>query len=342
MKENFKLTLKVKTPVFIGNGESSIKKEYYYNQKTDTIHILNPNKFIQYIVKKRLINQYEDFMYNGKSKHYYLDSFARDNNISFEDIKNLTQYTLDASNIYDLSSLKEIKHFIRTTGKVYIPASSLKGALRTILLTKIIHDSNETLDNNMRAKEIEKIFLKDTMKGIIISDSDFIDDSRMGVFEKCDIDTNDKMNTPGTFRECIMPDTEVSFNITLNSRYLNRNIDINYIKDAVSYFSEFYNNTYVNKFKKSNIPTYDDFIVLGGGSGYFSKNIIYASQGYKKGLISTSEIMQRQFRKHGHELDIRKGISPHMLKCTECHNEYVQCGICTVSFSDNLYKSIKI
>ena len=77
-------------------------------------------------------------------------------------------------------------------------------------------------------------------------------------------------------------------------------------------------------------------VYLGGGTGYFTKTVLYPLLGYKEGLRTASRILDQTLppkirEKHGHNLDARKGVSPHMLKCTEYRGKRYQMGMCTIS-----------
>lgn len=336
-KENFKLTLHVQTPLFIGSGETYSKKEYIYNKFEKTVSILNSDKFMLYIMKNNLIDEYENFIIRNEYKNLY--DFLKSNKVSPKDIEDFTMYKVDVSKTFDApKALSEIKSFSRTSGRFYIPGSSLKGALRTVILTKMIKDRGKHFDNYIETFEIEKEMLGELnnciMRGILISDSEFIPDSCISLFGKNDLDVDGKVNKINILRECVKPHTNIDFQLTIDYRYLIGDMDIEYIQEAISDFSEFYTNTYITKFKNNSVPRYKDYIVLGGGSGYFGKNISYISQGYDEGLKSTANIMHWNFKRHGHLKDISKGISPHMLKCTSYNNELTHFGICTLSFSE--------
>ena len=74
----------------------------------------------------------------------------------------------------------------------------------------------------------------------------------------------------------------------------------------------------------------DDFIVLGGGSGFFAKNLIYPfyAPNHAKAVKTVSQSMQQ---KHKHEKDIEYGISPHTFKITEFDRFAYPIGLCQVT-----------
>jgi len=96
-----------------------------------------------------------------------------------ERVQNWTNYFLNETNPslqgflrkYDKSFIPNQKtnSFIKSAGKPYIPGSSIKGAIRSALLSKLILNLKKN-----SFKEAEEI-LKEQMKYIQISDSNFID-----------------------------------------------------------------------------------------------------------------------------------------------------------------------
>lgn len=72
-------------------------------------------------------------------------------------------------------------------------------------------------------------------------------------------------------------------------------------------------------------------LILGGGSGFFAKSLAYPYLGEKEGLRWTAEQMAQMFRKHGHERDIEKGVSPHTMKYARFRGRVYPYGYCGVN-----------
>ena len=149
IKENhlstYKMTLTVKTPVFIGSGNKLAKKEYLINDKDKTISFLNQEKFFDLLIRKGLVDSYESFVLGNDND---LRRFFINNRISRQEMDSVCVSTLSTKNaVAEGKSLKmhDLHSFIRSSeNKVYVPGSSIKGALRTaLLLCFVLGDKNK-------------------------------------------------------------------------------------------------------------------------------------------------------------------------------------------------------
>ena len=74
---------------------------------------------------------------------------------------------------------------------------------------------------------------------------------------------------------------------------------------------------------------------LGGGTGYVSKTVTYGILSGREAVDNVSKIINatlnnRARQEHGHHNDVRKGVSPHILKCTRYNGTLMQMGACCV------------
>ena len=295
--------------------------------------------------------------------------------------KNCARYEISNDGMFqDDKTLCEIQTFMRGTyggiQKAYIPGSSVKGMLRTALLQQLIRcnpdllppesDINKKEEENITAALLNTLKLKykygvpDTndavnsiMKGIIVSDSEPIPDECLTVCKKIDRTSRQGGGAEqllNVARECIKPYTEVTFKIKVDKRYFcPTGIEMNFealFHEMIRAFDEDYRKFYLSQFSKVEGNQQDfqnEFLVLGGGSGYFGKNIIYTRYGFSKGLKKVSQYMrEKDFDKHGKPKDKTgklknpddyhlHGISPHMLKLTMYQDKMYHMGICDVT-----------
>ena len=75
---------------------------------------------------------------------------------------------------------------------------------------------------------------------------------------------------------------------------------------------------------------------LGGGTGYVSKTVTYGILSEKDAVDQVSRIINATLnnctrQEHGHRNDVRKGVSPHILKCTKYKGRLMQMGACCVT-----------
>ena len=101
-------------------------------------------------------------------------------------------------------------------------------------------------------------------------------------------------------------------------------------------FSKEYNKNFFSRFNGNNIRIQKpekDTVWLGGGVGYVSKTSVYPLLGYQKGVKTVSHIMKKTvhegWKKHAN--DVRNGVSPHMLKCTEYQGNVYEFGRCKIA-----------
>ena len=183
------------------------------------------------------------------------------------------------------------------------------------------------------------------MRGISISDSEPISNASFTVCKKIDMSPKNKRGKLNTARECIKPYTEIIFHMKVDKRYF-KPVGITtdmkeLLSEMIKSFDDEYRKFYLTKFKNidfNDTELKNDFLVLGGGSGYFGKNIIYTRYGFEKGLKKVSKYMHdKDYDRNGKAKDIKNPddcrnhrISPHMLKLTEYRGELYHMGICDV------------
>lgn len=361
----YKGTLTLIGPVFIGSGTKLEKKEYIFNLKNKKVIIPKLDKMYYFLQKNGLAEEYEKFMLNDKSKD--LGYWLREHKIKNEDINKWTKYELDCGDAIFENKKMEIIPFIKDAyDKPYIPGSSIKGMLRTILLCyDILNNKNKLEYKNLienskwavnkrskrniylsrETKKIEQqVFNKadrskkigdmtnDILAGLIVSDSKALSVSDLVLCQKLEYHVDGKIKSLNLLRECIKPKTKVNFTITIDETICPYTKE--YINNAILAFSNLVDNLFVEKFNK--IEQYPNPTVwLGGGSGYLSKTITYAmyeEEGVKivKNIFDNTGVPE----KHKHYLDLRLKVSPHILKITKYEGKQYQFGQCTFNLEE--------
>lgn len=226
------LKIKIISPLHIGSGnELSPYTDYIY--KDNYLLYLDNQKLWNDISKnEEMIDEYVQIIKNkdsnSKNKYTLLD-FLKNNNIDID------KYIYAKIKCYGDIKTVEINETIKTSGRPYIPGSSLKGAIRTAILYDYLKTNSFNLNDiiNMSSKKdrrntyvgqdvmrkYPKSIQSDIMKFLYVSDTNCSDINNISAnieycidyvdMKKCN-EMNKKM--PIGF-ESINPETEFTFNI---------------------------------------------------------------------------------------------------------------------------------
>lgn len=329
--KNFNISLKLLTPVHIGGGNSLTKKDFEI--KGNMVHIYNPPK-----LHSLLGHKYEDFLLS----HQTLTDFLYSGRF---DVGSALDYSLPSPG-GSIRKSDNLVAFIKDPyGLPYIPGSSLKGALRTVLLAQHVREKRSSAysryanqpiaKHNARSLEEQSFgkFNQSIFKLIKISDSQPLAKEDLILCKKVDVfrdgNTNNKLNL---CRESIKPGTQVNFTLTLDGKLLQRgdSMIIKWIMDAVKNFNKEYEQAYLMKFRGfEKAHDYEHVLRLGGGTGFLTKTINQALYG-ERTVKQTAHFLQSKFRQHNHNKDVGLGVSPRALKCTMIGNKVLEMGLCQI------------
>lgn len=358
----YQVVMRTVGPVFIGSGREIGKKEYLVlNRKQAGI----PDIQLLYaeLKKKKKEAAFEEYLL-GKG-NVSLSEWLERQRMNVTALDSMIKYKLECGDaLLDKGSNRlQILECIKDAyGMPYIPGSSLKGMFRTILLGADIISNSDKYQNqrknmyqnsNMNAsrlsylkkdiKDIEsaafrtlnrpesrpKDAVNDILQGLIISDSEPLSTDALVLCQKIDIHTDGREKALPILRECIKPDMEIRFTMTVDTSICKLSGKL--LMEAVKRFMDSYYNNFVRAFKGMDVPK-DTYVLCGGGGGFASKTIIYPMYGKKEGI----EVIQRVFDKtkvprvHKHDRDKQYGVSPHTIKCTRYQGKLFQMGVCSV------------
>lgn len=361
--KTYKIILETKAPLYIGSGKLMGKKEYIYNRREKEVLVPDIIKMYQWLMKKGLAQAYERFLLDPREKDLYM--WLNHHDISYAECRKWKSYSYDSSDIIFDRNSRDVSLFVKDSyGKPYIPGSSLKGALRTILCVnelmnneELKKDTQSTIQHQLRNSRPGRKYLQwemdnietnvfhtldinekihksnavqDNMKGVIIGDSRPLSVSDLTLCQKIDVSTRGQKTRMPILRECIKPGTKIEFDLTIDKSI--NNYDSKKIIEAVNNFL----NTYYHFLDKyEGMKKEKDIIYLGGSVGFASKTILYGLFPEKEAvkIISTifdKTLPQKVNQQHHHERDIRLGVSPHMKKCTEYAGRLYEFGKCKI------------
>lgn len=352
-----KYTIELETvgPVHVGSGQQLSKKEYIFLDGHRTVGVLDTEKFYLYVKSQKLESSYEDYFIGDNRLDLY--SWIKNNNINVNAVRKYLKYEMPNSDTEMLHGMQIMTNIKDPYGNPYIPGSSLKGMLRTILLSWVvlqkpaeyrfdINAANGNIGRNKYLKrEIESIESKafrnlkrpdtkdndavnDMLSGMIISDSYPLKISACSLFQKVERKVNGMEERLNLLRECVNPGVKIKFDMTIDEslcKFTGKDI-----MDAVNAFDEMYYRDFASKFRGES-PVCDT-VFLGGGSGFVSKTVIYPIFGQKECIDVTKEIFMKTNvpREHGHYKDDKLGVSPHVIKYSYYHGRPVQFGKCKI------------
>lgn len=367
---SYTLTLKTLSPLFIGSGKEINKKEYVYVPRGQSVYMLDIHKFSRFLANRGFVDEYTEFMLGNQNDLY---RWLHEKKVNEAEIKTFAAYRISAADaLKHNSSLRGIQLFIKDNYlRPYVPGSSLKGAMRTAILAKmvsgekgegertiqrfnnIIERENFIKKNTLRreTEELEVKYLNtlkvigdernmgnSVMKGLQVSDSEPVSTDHLVLTAKIDLPLAGNIKVIPTFRETIKPGVTIKAKLTLDPVILETaGISVDFIKAAIEDFAVMQEKYFFSAFKRP--PESDSAKVrdglelyLGGGVGYVSKTLSYPMGG-KDALEFVASLMSKQFRQHKHEKDRDLGISPHILKETYYNHLFYRMGRCTVEIS---------
>lgn len=356
--KHYTLKLTAVTPFHVGSGVKYSKKEYYVDTKTQTVTLMDMNRVMGWIAeqgREALIGAFESFMMS-RNDNDIRDFLTRRIRMPETVQKDCVLYSFRCGGAFSSDTNKrDLSAFMRDAeGRPYVPGSSLKGALRTVLLVKMLRDGklhhhNADIRNLKNAAEIaeksllhklnkmprQDDMLNSIMSGFSVSDSPPFGNDQITLASKIDVSTDGAEHELPLMRECARPGTELCFSLTI-SEEAERFAGVSYLKEAIDEFGGYYSECYLSKYQKKFAENLDCCIFLGGGSGYYAKNIIYpmSAGDRRKALEAVASFMKGKFKVHRHDKDIRLGVSPHMLKCTRVDGSLRQLGLCRVEIEE--------
>lgn len=362
--KEYDFELVTKAPVFIGSGEIVGKKEYIYNRRDNKVFFLDLDKMYQGLMERNLLSDFQDYMLKDRYDLFY---FMKNHDIAPKQYLQWADYSAVVGDPQMINrTTSAICRFVKDAyGEPYIPGSSLKGALRTILQTDYYLKNSEQAGKiagrimgesrkgaGAKYDQIEKTMSQnafhrqlfsdieirdiqnDIMRGLIISDSEPLSRNSMCICQKIDLGLDGRQKRLNILRECIVPDTAVRFKITIDKsvcRYTAREI-----VEATKAFYKNYLQEFAGKYHSApSIPGSGAVFYLGGGAGYSSKTMTYAVMHGNDAVKTVGKILdgnlpKKMRRQHDHLNDEKKGASPHTLKCTIYDGTLYQMGACSI------------
>lgn len=365
--KTYEVVMRTVGPLFIGSGREINKKEYLFLNDRKQVGIPDTQKLYFELSKRRKAEIFEEYLLN-KGNLSLTDWLIRQK-MNTGDLEPLMKYKLDCGDaVLDRGANRlQIMECIKDAyGMPYVPGSSLKGMFRTILLGADIKKFPEKYQNEKsemwksvsekagrisylrknvmriegnafrtleRPKTKPQDAVNDIMQGFIVSDSEPLSTENLVLCQKIDRHTDGREKPLPILRECIKPDTQIRFSITIDTAFCTYSDAV--IMDAVKCFMTDYYNNFSRAFEGMDIPK-TNYVVCGGGSGFVSKTIVYPMYGKEKGIEFAQQVFDKTNvpRVHKHDNDKKYGASPHIMKCTRYQGRLLPMGVCKIKITE--------
>ncbi len=292
----FQFSLLAMAPIHTGSGDKYTSREFIYED--GYFYFPDMGKFYNRMVEKGYDQKFERFLQERKPRasNNRLISFLEDNRISDRDfggyrIKETGLETEENDNDSKLGAINEVVKFMRDPfGTPYIPGSSLKGAIRTILMnTNPDWNNKKVVDTRgKRPKENKNMIswgakkgkeFNDLFNAIRVSDSKPFSNESLILVQKWDCSAKLlKVKPLPLYREAIAPLTKVEFTITTTTAEAATLIEK--LEDRALEFYKGYKNFFLKDFPEDKLQDNIDYpIYLGAGSGAWTKTIFKQANG---------------------------------------------------------------
>ena len=367
--KKYKVIIDAVSPIYIGGGEKLGKKEYIYMPWNHHVIVPDIQKMYEDLANKKLAKEYEAFMMDSRNKQMTLSQWLAQHKFKEDDYKKWARYEMDAGDAFTDRNCrpKDIDAFVKDAyGFAYVPGSSIKGMLRTVILIKELlehtnkyENDKQQIKNNAQVKKKRTQYLQEEMKqmemhafhtlnrdekkaknavndclaGLYVGDSLPIPLDHLTLSQKIDLTLDGKRKPLPILRETLMPGTQIIVDLTIDTTLCPYDIDD--IMDAIDLFQGLSNQYFYDRFQRKVVEDYAVF--LGGGCGFVSKTILYALF-EEEAVPVIDKVFQvtlgPNYHVHKHEKDVKLNIAPHVCKCTLYHGTLFDMGIGKISYEE--------
>ena len=370
--KRYRITVRALSPLYIGDGGKIGNREYMYLSRQQKVIVPDIRKMYEDIRRKGKQREFDEFMTGEK---YPLGTWLRKQGFSPSDYERWKSYELDAGDYFmpstssygDAAPPKDILTFVKDPyGDPYIPGSSIKGMIRTALLSWLIRQDPSAFEEPVRgitnitrqgktARKRDLYLKKETalleqeamhtlkrtektadavnsiMSGLIISDSEPLSTDQLTLSQRIDVLVNRSERRLPILREALKPGTEFRFDLTIDSTIFGFSIDT--LNEAMDYLNSVYYSSFGEAFGRGDPEP--GIIWIGGGTGYVAKTVVYSLFKGQEAvrvadIVFQNTLSEKIYYEHHHNEDTDRGISPHTYKCTRYDGRLYDCGMARI------------
>lgn len=375
-QENNKMCLRIITPVNIGDGTILGVKDYLYDESQQIIYFLNLSAWHKFIYEHGLLTKYEAYLQNFREKQNLLN-WLKAQGYTLQDVQGCITCEAVAEVNKVKTNVKQTlndvhRHVQQVDGSLYVPGSSIKGVFRTAILYKLLLEKPavarkywneiqvEMQKPNFKPKFLNKLTdamekellhklqlesggaVRSSLRGLQMSDTYASKNMQIAVLQKIDVvfDKYGKASSRGDlpiFRECILPETELYFDLKLDKAML-ATVGISSIEELLDCVQDFFyavmrllEDAFGDDCPQLFRSIEGANMFLGSNTGFLSKTLLALLAPNDEAAKNTIKaVLDKSFKMHKHLLR-DKIISPRTLKCTTYKGELVLMGLVEVS-----------
>ena len=361
--KTYELELTLAGPVFIGSGKEIGKKEYAFFPQVKHVAVLDVGKLSRLLSQRNMLGIYGKFLMGSSRED--VGRWLEAHKISQNQYMQCARYHLSCQDaVLDSHSKLSILEFVKDAyGMPYVPGSSVKGMLRTILLANRIgnmpQDYREVKENvadtlqsyrlpkprrtickresammegtcfrtleRPRSKPLDAV--NDTLAGLIVGDSKPLSTEDLVLCQRTELHTDGKEKKLNVLREALRPGTVVHIPLTIDNSICD--VTKEELEQAIASFGEMYYKCFLRKYPGMDLPRKES-VWLGGGAGFVTKTEVYPLFGERQGIDVAVDIFRVTGvpQNHKHREDRKKGVSPHVCKVAYYKGKRYQMGLC--------------
>ena len=367
--KHYRVKISVLSPVYIGSGEKTGKKEHIYMPWNHHVIIPNVEKMYMDLQKKGLGREFADYMMDGRPKGPSLSQWLGQHKMQREDYERWKLYEMDAGEAFvsQTARPKEIEAFVKDAyGMPYVPGSTLKGMFRTALIADEIQKCPEKYERTGReiqsasaeranrkqclARETKRLeqqifytlnrdekkpanAVNDNLSGLHVGDSQPVSVDQLTLSQKIDVTLDGTEKPLNVLRETLIPGTEICFDVSIDTTICPYQMED--IIEALNIFQNICNRYFYARFhweaKEKNT------VWLGGGCGFLSKTVLYPLLGSNAVQVVDNvfkNTLGKNYVVHKHTKDLQLKLAPHVCKCTKYQGKLYHMGMGRIEFEE--------
>lgn len=361
--ESYSVELRLLSPLFIGSSaqETLNSKECAIDRTNRLIYVPDLSELVHRLSATGRMEQFEAFLNQASvpgARAEGLYDFLSRSGFPMSADAPWVQYTVHMGE--DYNTVNQLKRCVKDLqGHPYIPGSSIKGAIRTALLSQMLTNPDDIIDEataspkNRLPSRQENLFrtlalnkcksidgVNDLLKGLEISDSEPILGDSLVICQKVEASADGRMSTSNrlpVFRECILPNIKARFRLTIDTS-VSRDLTLERIKKALVEWNK-KQTAYIDSFDLWNIDLYGltckgTPITLGGGTGFQTKSLIFAHSDIEKIKKATHSVLSQQFYRTYKRSEDSADPAPYKLKLVCVNQKYYPLGRCEMIFGE--------